>query len=553
MKTIKLILVFIVAIVTQSVMSQQQTVGIFFNTPESFNGYTLFSPIAGTTTYLIDNCGEVVHKWESDRTPGLKAYLTADGDLIRGKSVENTVFHGRSSGAMEVFNWEGERIWEYSISNNINCQHHDIVRLPNGNFLLIVWDYRTREEALQMGRVYVPRDIWSEKIVEVQPDYENGGGTIVWEWKTWDHLIQDVDPSLDNYGVVADNPQRIDINYLGEDPFSVDWLHFNSLDYNVELDQIVISVHNLHEIWIIDHSTTTEEAASSSGGNCGKGGDLLYRWGNPLAYKRGTVNDQKLFLQHDASWIPEGQMDEGMIMIFNNRTGTPYGLDYSSVDVIDPPLLDDGNYLFENAAYAPAEVHWTYVADNPTDFYSDLISGARRLPNNNTLICEGMSGRLFEVDYDGNIVWQYVNPVGINGITPQYSQPQVNPVFKIDRYAPDFEGFEGRELIPQGYIEPGTFVECEIYEGTNISVERLYADGDFYVFPNPASSLLNIEWNYTNVDQIQFTDINGNLLIETPAYTNSANLDVSCFSEGLYLVSLLYKDNLVSSKQVVIM
>ena len=60
------------------------------------------------------------------------------------------------------------------------------------------------------------------------------------------------------------------------------------------LDQIVLSNHNLSEIWIIDHSTTTLEAASHSGGNSGKGGDLLYRWGNPQAYDQGTGADQLL-------------------------------------------------------------------------------------------------------------------------------------------------------------------------------------------------------------------------------------------------------------------
>ncbi|MGB4654024.1 MAG: aryl-sulfate sulfotransferase [Bacteroidales bacterium] len=550
MRKTKLVLVFLIAIATQTAISQQQTVGIFFNTPEAFNGYTLFSPLMGTTTYLIDNCGEVVHKWESTRTPGLKAYLTADGKLVRAAASYNTVFNGRWGGTIEVFNWEGDLIWEYVISDNFKCQHHDIECLPNGNILAVVWELHSLEEVIQAGRVDAESPIWSEKIVEIQPDYENGTGTVVWEWRTWDHLIQDVNPNLDNYGVVADNPQRVDINYLGEVETATDWLHFNSVYHNAELDQIVITVHNLHEIWIVDHSTTTEEAASSTGGNCGKGGDLLYRWGNPLAYKRGTESDQQLFLPHDANWIPQGQMDEGMIMIYDNQAGTPYGLDYSAVDVIDPPLLDDGNYQLGDAAYAPTDPYWTYTAENPTDFYSDIISGARRLPNNNTLICEGMTGRLFEVDYEGNTVWQYINPIGMNGITPQYGQPQINAVFKVERYAPDFEGFEGRELIPQGHIEPGTTVECEIYDGVN--VEGLYTDGDFDVFPNPASSLLNVQWDYANVDKIQFSDIKGNLLIETSTYTNGKVLDVSCFSEGLYIVSLFYKGYFISSKQVVV-
>ncbi|MGB4654022.1 MAG: aryl-sulfate sulfotransferase [Bacteroidales bacterium] len=550
MKKTKFILVFLAAFITQAAVPQEQTVGIFFNTPESLNGYTLFSPLAGTTTYLIDNCGEIVHKWESERRPGRIAHITPEGNLVRATTSENTVFNGNWGGGIEVFNWEGELIWEYFISDSLNCRHHDIKCLPNGNILAIAWEYRTAEEAIQAGRVDAQDDVWSETIVEIQPDYENGGATIVWEWKAWDHLIQDVDPNIDNYGVIADNPQRIDINFLGENSLASNWLHFNGIDYNAELDQIAISVHQFSEIWIIDHSTTTQEAATNVGGNCGKGGDLLYRWGNPQAYKRGTASDRKLFLQHDPNWIPKGQMDEGMIMIYNNRAGTPYGIDYSAVYVIDPPLLDDGNYLFENAAYAPAEPHWVYMAENPTDFYSEFISGASRLSNNNTLICAGRSGRFFEVDYDGNIVWEYINPVGTNGITPQYEQPQLNTVFKIKRYAPDFEGFIGRELIPQGHVEPGTTVECEIYSGTN--VEKLYVNGNLHVFPNPASSLLNVQWDYTNVDKIQITDMKGNLLIETPVYSNSSVLDVSCFSEGMYILSLFYKGYLVSSKQVIV-
>ena len=85
-----------------------------------------------------------------------------------------------------------------------------------------------------------------------------------------------------------------------------DWLHINAVAYNAELDQIMLSVFEFSEIWVIDHSTTTAEAAGHEGGKYGKGGDLLYRWGNPRAYRAGTVKDQKLFGQHNAHWIAKG-------------------------------------------------------------------------------------------------------------------------------------------------------------------------------------------------------------------------------------------------------
>jgi hypothetical protein len=67
----------------------------------------------------------------------------------------------------------------------------------------------------------------------------------------------------------------------------------NSIDYNPDLDQIALSVKGNSEAWIIDHGTTTAQAAGHTGGRRGQGGDLLYRWGNPLTYRAGTANDAR--------------------------------------------------------------------------------------------------------------------------------------------------------------------------------------------------------------------------------------------------------------------
>ena len=95
-------------------------------------------------------------------------------------------------------------------------------------------------------------------------------------------------------------------------------MHTNSVAYNPELDQIMLSIHEFSEVWIIDHGTTTAEAASHSGGRRGKGGDLLYRWGNPRAYRTGSNVDQRLFAQHCAHWIPAGLPGAGHMLVFNN-------------------------------------------------------------------------------------------------------------------------------------------------------------------------------------------------------------------------------------------
>ncbi len=190
-----------------------------------------------------------------------------------------------------------------------------------------------------------------------------------------------------------------------------DWTHFNAVAYNPDLDQILVSVHAFSEIWIIDHSTTTAEAASHKGGRSGKGGDLLYRWGNPRAYRNGSKMEQRLFSQHNAHWIRPGLSGEGHLLIFNNGSGRPGG-DSSSVDEIVLPVDSQGQYIRNRRGpYGPIEAIWSYCAPKKSEFYSFFISGAQRLPNGNTLICSGANGTIFEVTPEKEVVWKYTNPV----------------------------------------------------------------------------------------------------------------------------------------------
>jgi hypothetical protein len=180
--------------------------------------------------------------------------------------------------------------------------------------------------------------------------------------------------------------------------------------YNPQFDQLMISVHEFSEIWIIDHSTTTAEAAGHSGGRSGKGGDLLYRWGNPAAYRAGGAADQRLFAQHHAQWIAKGLPGEGHLLLFNNGNGRPEGV-YSTVDEIVPPADAEGHYHREpGKKFGPEAAAWSFAAPNKTEFYSNFISGTQRLPNGNTLICSGASGILFEVTPEKEVVWHYANP-----------------------------------------------------------------------------------------------------------------------------------------------
>jgi len=431
--------------------AQEQTVGLFFNHPGSFTGYTLFAPNPYTTTYLIDMQGRLVHAWPSDYRPGFTAYLLENGDLLRTAKMPGHTPGG--GGRIQRFDWDGNLLWDYLYYDDVVWQHHDIEPLPGGNVLILAWETISRAEAIAAGRdpdLLNGSSLQPEHIVEVMPTGPTTG-EIVWQWHLLDHVIQDFDPAQDNHGVVAEHPELVDINYVNT--LGADWIHANAIDYNPELDQIVISSRALSEVWIIDHSTTTAEAAAHTGGACGMGGDILYRWGNPQVYDAGTEDDRKLFFEHDAHWIAAGLGGAGNLLVFNNGEGRPDG-NYSSVDEITPPLAG-GCYPQPSYGqpHGPAAQSWTYTASDPETFFSAHLSSAQRLPNGNTLICSGDSGTFFEITPGEEIVWYYVSPVDGDGPVEQGTSPIQNPVFRAWRYAPDYPGLAGRDLTPGDPIE----------------------------------------------------------------------------------------------------
>jgi hypothetical protein len=395
------------------------------------NGQILFAPISSGITYLIDSNGNVNHTWSSSYLPGLMVRWLGNGEILRAIRVGVGPGGGGAGGGVQKVEWDGTVVWDFRYNTNGVLSHHDIKALPNGNVLMIAWETKTRDEAIAAGRnpnFIFGGSLMPDHIIEVKPTGPTSGN-VVWEWHVWDHLIQDYDSSKANYGVVGEHPELVDINFATvSSGLTQDWLHTNSIDYNEEFDQILISVHNFNEIWVIDHSTTTEEAAGHTGGNSGKGGDLLYRWGNPLAYRAGTNIDQQLFSQHDATWIEPGFPGEGNILIFNNGAERPDG-NYSSVDEIVPPVDNTGQYyLGSGSFYGPESPIWNYTANPPESFYASSISGAQRLSDGNTLICDGPAGRFFEVTSSGKTVWQYAN---------SYPFPMANKVFKIVYIPPE--------------------------------------------------------------------------------------------------------------------
>lgn len=482
--------------------------GLLLNTEAASEGFTLFSPLRSRTSILINLEGEVVHEWATDCSPGNSAYLQQDGDLIRCGRVNNEVFKGGGQGGkLQRLTWEGELVWDLNLSTDKMLAHHDIAILPNGNILVIAWEYKSPAAARGAGRAkdqISAKGFWPDMVLEYQID-ESGVASIVWEWHAFHHLIQDYDENVAHYGDVAAHPELIDINaeqradpdadklraeqekkradrrkreleermralgYTGDDdeedgtgdapdrgPNSGDWLHTNAIHYDAEHDLVLLSVRSLSEVWVIDHSTTTAEAKSHEGGRYKHGGDLLYRFGNAKAFRQGADSPQRLFKQHDARWV--GEVDGGLaVLVFNNGGGRAES-PFTTVDEFVLPFTPELGF-----GTARPVLTWQYKAEDPESFFASFVSGAQRLPNGNTLVCNGVLGHLFEVAKDGSTVWEYRSPIlGTQPLEPKGSPPRPGPpggppregnknklrfgMFRATRISASHPGLAGRKL-----------------------------------------------------------------------------------------------------------
>ena len=445
-------------------LEDARTVGLLINEPEAMSGYTLMPGAFNNDVHLIDHLGKIAHSWQFGN-PVSHARFLDNGNLL----VTTRQDDGRN-GITEI-DPDSNIVWQYTHPDDTH--HHDFLKMPNGNVLMLMSGNKTRQEAIAAGAnpdIVPTGGMLYDYLIEARPtgseDVE-----IVWEWSTWDYTVQDFDPTKENYGDPAEHPELIDVNFFSERPKIQNdiwnWTHTNAIDYNPALDQIMLSPRHHNELWIIDRSASREAAPTRKGGNAGKGGALLYRWGNPRAYRHGTPADQRLFWQHHTQWIDPGLPGAGNILVFNN------GYDliqapprYSSIEEIVPPVDGYGYLRGPGMPYPPAEPIWTYTAETPTDFYSSIMGCAQRLPNGNTLICNSVSGNVFQVTPGGKTVWRYVYPM--DGGTPlnQGDQPSINAQLLLKRdtifnnviyraywYAPDHPGLQKYDLTPGDAIE----------------------------------------------------------------------------------------------------
>ncbi|WP_422105007.1 aryl-sulfate sulfotransferase [Winogradskyella sp.] len=503
----------------------QETLGLILDDANAVksDGYTLFNPRSDDRVFLIDNCGEVMRQWDFSGRKSVSSYILENGNILQSSRFD-----------ADIRDWDNNILWGINYQDTFGFEiHHDIEPLPNGNFLVLVRDIYTNTEMFAEGldTSYILDTLVLERILEIQP-VGTDSAQIVWEWKLFDHLVQNFDNTKPNFGVVADNPQLLDMNFDNGNASNL--IHANALDYNEDLDQLAFSSRSLSEVFVIDHSTTTVEAASHTGGTYGKGGDFLWRWGNPEVYDQGTAADRKLGRQHDIKWITEGPT-QGMMSVFSNDG---YGNDFfaSSIHILDQSDTN-GVYSMDSGKFLPQDYFWSWDGVIMGEvMHAAAQSGLQILSNGNALINESDIGRLTEVDPAGNILWVYRIPVGNDLDFDQFSQPEGNGAFRAHRYPSNYVGFNGLAFNNTGIIENQNSISDDCVNRLSVDDSEL---NDLSVFPNPTRDILNFEFA-RRIDRIQVYSMTGKKVLSK---SDSDFINLENLAKGMYIVEVSIDNN----------
>lgn len=364
--------------------------GLIHYTPKhSYRGYTLFTNQRGTQTNLIDMEGRVCHRWQADE--GITySYLLPNGNLLlRTNPAEQAGGTEHLGGALTVLAGASTALLELDWEGNI------------------VWEYRSPDMYLHHDFERLPNGntlilLWTPIPDALAAQVKGGfGDTGV----MFGDVVQEVTPE----GTIVyqwNSWENLDIetDVICHLEGRREWTHQNALNVTPDGD-LLVSFRQTSTVGIVSKAS----------------GEFTWKWGP------GEISHQ-----HCPTFL-----ENGRVLLFDNGPHRP-GVSYSRIVEVDP---------------ATNEVAWEYKGDPPISFYSYQISGTQRLPNGNTLICEGGAGRIFEVTPNKEIVWEYVNPFlaqsgAVVGASPT---SYANSVFRAHRYGPDHPGLQSKDLDPARY------------------------------------------------------------------------------------------------------
>lgn len=321
-----------------------------YDSAKAYNGYTLFTPIWGNDTWLINMKGQIIHHWVLKHGLAMHGRLLPNGNLlVLEKGPEAMGEFGGNATILVELDWDGNEVWRYEDP----LLNHDFIRLKNGNTIINRY-VQIPDSIASRVKGGIPETerlgkIWSCSAREITNE-----GDIVWEWKNYEHL----DPDKDILCPLC--PRSI-------------WGYTNTIDVFPD-GNILYNFRFLNTVVIIEKKT----------------GKIIWRWGP----------EYSLGHPHCCSILKNGNIlliDNGL-----HRKGKEIGIG----DVMTSRVLEVNPKT--NA------VEWEYRDPNAPNFFTAVCGGTERLPNGNTLICESTKGRFFEVTPEKEIVWEYISPFMVN-------------------------------------------------------------------------------------------------------------------------------------------
>ena len=361
-------------------------------------GCTLITPIGGDSTYLIDQGGRIVHVWQMPAFQPGYGYLLPGGNLlVRGQPLDQTgsgiaTAGGRADILVEL-DWDGNEVWRWEHS----AFHHDMCRLPNGNTLVIVWEQMPGYLADRVRGFMDP-----EMTARLTGDEEHfrfimKGLGVGGRPRDLSGFLGDAIMEINPQG----EPVRVWHAWEHLDPesdivctkeFRHEWSHANSVEYGSTGDVLV----SFRELSTVVRISWPE-------------GKVLWKWGGG-----------KISHQHDATFTSENRM-----MVFDNGPHHPI---VPRSRVIEVDMTTD-------------KIVWQYYPEHVFSLFSGHIAGAERLRNGNTLICEGQSGRVFEVTPECDVCWEWVSPF----VLP-FRGVKCSMLFRAHRYFQDGPELRGKRI-----------------------------------------------------------------------------------------------------------